>query len=362
VQDKDELVSNSLLNQYKHIVDATNIVSKTDPKGIITYANSKFQEISGFSEDELIGKNHNIIRDPDVPASIFKELWATIKAKKNWHGSISNRAKNGEKYIVEASIFPILNQDGDIIEFIAIRHDITKRIKLAQQIENLRQHDIQQQQLGRQKLEAGVVNDLAANECEIIYHPSDILSGDFYSIYKCQNGSIFVYLLDGQGHGIAPALTVFSVSSIIEELVHNEPTLAKIIEKLFPRIKAFLGEEEQLSYAMIKISADSKSLSYTSGGTYPFFIKTKDNIVKVKANNTPFMNFSDSPISTDINIENWESLLVYSDGLVEHQDEALLDLSPTKLISEPKLITTLQKNIKNIKLEDDATLLYVKHI
>ena len=64
-----------LLEQYKVVVDESNIVSKTDKKGIITYANKKFIEISGYNESELIGKNHNIIRHPDMPSNAFQDLW-----------------------------------------------------------------------------------------------------------------------------------------------------------------------------------------------------------------------------------------------------------------------------------------------
>jgi PAS domain S-box-containing protein len=69
----DEMLINerSLKNQYRHIVDATSIVSKTDPRGIITYANSKFVEISGYSREELIGQPHNILRNPDIDSELF---------------------------------------------------------------------------------------------------------------------------------------------------------------------------------------------------------------------------------------------------------------------------------------------------
>ncbi len=71
------------LEQYKRAIEQSNIVSKTNLEGIITFVNDEFCKISGFSREELIGQNHNIIRHPDVPKDVFQKLWDTIKAKKN---------------------------------------------------------------------------------------------------------------------------------------------------------------------------------------------------------------------------------------------------------------------------------------
>ncbi|MFT5835826.1 MAG: PAS domain S-box-containing protein [Sulfurimonas sp.] len=115
-----------LLEQYKDIVDKSAIVSKTNVSGIITYANSKFCEISGYSEEELIGKPHNIVRHSDMPQEAFKNLWETIQSGKSWFGKVKNRKKNGDFYHVDTVINPIINNHGEIIEYIAIRHDITE--------------------------------------------------------------------------------------------------------------------------------------------------------------------------------------------------------------------------------------------
>ncbi|WP_108061499.1 ATP-binding protein [Poseidonibacter lekithochrous] len=121
--------SNVLLNQYKKAVDASAIFSKTNNKGIITYVNDEFIRTSQYSEEELVGNNHSIIRHPDMPDSIFEDLWKTIKDKKIWKGQIKNRAKDGSSYYVASTIVPILNYDNEIEEFLAIRLDITKVIR-----------------------------------------------------------------------------------------------------------------------------------------------------------------------------------------------------------------------------------------
>jgi aerotaxis receptor len=87
------------------------IISTTDLKGAITYANDDFIEISGFSREELIGKNHNIVRHPDMPPEAFKDLWDTIQSGKPWRGIVKNRCKNGDHYWVDAYVTPVYEGD-----------------------------------------------------------------------------------------------------------------------------------------------------------------------------------------------------------------------------------------------------------
>ena len=103
------------------VVDPVNpIVTKTDVKGCITYVNRAFIEISGFSEAELLGKNHNIVRHPDMPVEAFADLWDTVKTGQPWRGIVKNRAKNGDFYWVEAFVTPI-TEHGRIVGYMSVR-------------------------------------------------------------------------------------------------------------------------------------------------------------------------------------------------------------------------------------------------
>ena len=115
-----------LLNEYKKAIDNSEIISKTDTKGVITYVNDKFCQISGYTPEELMGKPHNIIRHPDMESETFAGLWKMILNKETWRGTVKNMAKDGSAYWVDSTITPILDINGDISEFIAVRHDVTK--------------------------------------------------------------------------------------------------------------------------------------------------------------------------------------------------------------------------------------------
>ena len=117
----------ALLEQYKSAVDRSFIVSKTNAHGNITYVNDEFCKISGFSREEVIGKSHKIIRHPTTPKALFKEMWHTIKERKEpWFGEIQNLSKTKESYWTKAVINPILDKNGNVVEYIGIRIDITE--------------------------------------------------------------------------------------------------------------------------------------------------------------------------------------------------------------------------------------------
>ena len=126
----------ALLEQYKMAIDTSLIVSKSDLHGNISYANKLFCEISGYTSQELLGKPHSVIRHPEVAPSVYQDLWHTIQSKKIWKGFLPNKAKNGETYYVNATIFPILNNDNQIIEYMSFREDVTETILLQKKSEN----------------------------------------------------------------------------------------------------------------------------------------------------------------------------------------------------------------------------------
>jgi PAS domain S-box-containing protein len=97
------------------------IVSKTDLKGRITYGNRIFIEFSGYSEAELLGAQHNIIRHPDMPRAVFKLLWDTIQAKKECNAYVKNMAKDGSFYWVFANVTPNFDNNGNVSGYFSVR-------------------------------------------------------------------------------------------------------------------------------------------------------------------------------------------------------------------------------------------------
>ena len=115
--------------QFSSALDESNIISKTDTRGIITYVNDKFCETSGYSKEELIGKPQSIVRHADMSSETFKSLWEAISSKKIFRALIKNLKKSGEEYYVDSTIIPILNVNEEIEEYIGVRYDVTELVQ-----------------------------------------------------------------------------------------------------------------------------------------------------------------------------------------------------------------------------------------
>ena len=108
------------------------IISRTDLKGNITYANETFCNISGYHEEDLLGKPHNIVRHPDMPSAAFDDLWSTIKAGKQWIGIVKNMRKDKGFYWVEAIVSGVYKK-GELVEYKSLRTPISYETKLKYQ-------------------------------------------------------------------------------------------------------------------------------------------------------------------------------------------------------------------------------------
>ena len=105
----------------EYFFEGSKIVSETDEKGIITYANRQFCAISGYALNELIGQSHNIVRHPDMPKAAFAQMWKDLQAGKDWQGYVKNLRKDGLYYWVDTHITPILDENRRVKGYIAAR-------------------------------------------------------------------------------------------------------------------------------------------------------------------------------------------------------------------------------------------------
>ena len=123
------------LEQLKHVLDESSLVAFTDKYGTITYVNEMFCKISKYSQEDLIGKNHRILKSGHHPPEFYQGMWNVISQGKVWRGDIKNKAKDGTYYWVKTVIMPLFDNKGSISEYISVRTDITDHKKIQEQLQ-----------------------------------------------------------------------------------------------------------------------------------------------------------------------------------------------------------------------------------
>jgi len=170
-----------------------------------------------------------------------------------------------------------------------------------------------------------------------------------------------IYLLDGQGHGVSPALTIFAIATnVLQILNHKSDDFEYIVKTIFKEVRKFLASGEQLSYFFIYIHNDYKTVDFAGGGMWPFYLKTENNEVqKVKVNNLPFINTYPLPEIKKIDLNyKLTDLLVYSDGILENREIDISKYHPKIFIKDRQLIEELKEKMSEIDFIDDVTLIH----
>lgn len=311
-------VQKELENQFLALNNAA-IVSATDIRGNIIYVNDTFCKISKYSKDELMGKNHRIVRHPDMPAAAFEEMWKTISAGKVWKGVVKNKAKDGSAYWVHATITPILDDKGIPIKYISVRFDITAEKELAdllhnseKKVEELNTHLALAQKVLEKKLEDSELeiknslnyaqriqraimpsiqemdNIFPPNfECEILFQPKEAVSGDFYWGTKVHNRTIF-FVGDATGHGVSGSFMALIAMNALEHLVKEKMVILPdiLLTELDKKIREVLHQNEDSDRTVLDalegyaVLIENDKISIASA-MRPIYLYTKEGLQEI---------------------------------------------------------------------------------
>ncbi|SFV89905.1 Methyl-accepting chemotaxis protein [hydrothermal vent metagenome] len=168
----------------KHLISQKYIISSmTDLKGNIIDVSQAFCDISGYTREELIGKPHNIVRHPETPREVFKELWSNLKKGKSWSGKVKNRTKDGGFYWVYANVEPFYDASGNITSYISTRIDITKQELLSQKFDKERRKRIETEAMMAQQSRLAQMGEMLSMIAHQWRQPLAAISSTSSTIY-----------------------------------------------------------------------------------------------------------------------------------------------------------------------------------
>ncbi len=299
---------NRELKKYYTIIEQSPIaIVVTDTKARIEYVNPFFTRLTGYTREEAIGKNPRILNSGLTPKETFEDLWKTILKGEIWHGILYNKRKDGSIFIEDTIIAPIKDDNGQIINFVAIKKDITKEVELQNKLKN-------EQQKLKELYKSVTDSILYAKRIQeallpgeeffrqnfkdffILYKPLNVVSGDFYWARK-YNDCVIVALGDATGHGVPGAfLSLLGISLLNEIYRHEDVTKpSEMLEMLRKGIKSALSQKghidesenrDGIDIAIFVLNTKTYRLQY-AGANRPMYVIRDGELIELKPDRQP---------------------------------------------------------------------------
>jgi PAS domain S-box-containing protein len=279
------------LNFQKFALDEHAIVSTTDAKGNITYANDKFCEISGYSRDELMGKNHRIIKSDEHPPEFYRDMWDTISNGKVWHGEVKNNKKDGGFYWVNATIVPFMDENGKPHQYVSIRTNITERKETEKQ---LNKYASQMEQLAEERSKQLIHADrmvtlgtLSAGIAHEINNPVGFVTNNLQIFKKLWNEAIRASLEKANRENEDKKLTfaLAEMPRMVKSMEEGTTRIINIVRSLgkFSRIAKHAVEPSNIG-EIIEAALNFCRLDLTVKHKYKVQLDLSDDIPNININ------------------------------------------------------------------------------
>lgn len=387
------------------------LVTRTDLEGRISYCNRALCDVSGFSEAEMVGADHNLVRHPDVPPEIFADCWRTIKSGHPWNGVLKNRCKNGDYYWVEANITPWIERgeatgyvslrykatrsqiaaaqtyyravrDGMPVEAHSEKHDFRYVVELQQRLadkimvlEKNRDRSDEELQTGSDIMSR--INGMNGMFDASVRHkisPAAYYSGDMILATRTPDNVLHVLLADAVGHGLTAAINVLPLSQTFYSMTKKGFNISRIAEELNQKIHKFMPVDRFVSTTLISIDERNRLIEVWNGGNpAPILVNAGGVILQTwRSRNLPLGIFGRENFSAETEAFRFEDdcqLFLFSDGLPEAEspsgvsfgdervDELLQRMPPEHRFDE--LISAFEAHLGGQPAHDDVSLAMV---
>ncbi|MBN2890946.1 MAG: PAS domain S-box protein [Bacteroidales bacterium] len=384
-------LQSQLLKLNTAVEQSENSIVITDTTGLVEYVNPKFEELSGYKTDKIIGKKLNILKSGKHDELFYKNLWETIVAGKVWQGTLLNKKKNGELYYEESTITPIKDTKNNITSYIAIKQDITERIENEKQLIEAfeiiteKNEKITKSINYAKMIQAALMpsaNILLSffNSYFVLNEPRDIVGGDFYYVADTDKHVIFA-LADSTGHGVPGGFMSMLGITFLEDIIkrQNITTPNLILEKLRSMTIKSLDnngniEKTKDGFDISLCTVEKQNLNMQFSGAFQTTIIIRDTeIFRIKGNQMPVGTYliMDFFANHTFQLKKDDVIYLFSDG---YEDQfggekntkfmklklinLFLQISDKPMKKQKEILLETFNNWKNSNQQTDDTMIF----
>ncbi len=287
----------------------------TSPSGIIEYVNGGFEEITGYTREEALGKTPHILYSGVHDEAFYAALWKKILSGETYRGTLANRRKSGELYWCQQTITPIRDSTGTTSHFVSVVKDITQlrknqerdlKMRLAREVQ---QHFYQALSASFEGFEIGTA------ACQ-----ADETGGDYLDLFPLPDGRICLGIGDVSGHGLDSALVMALTRAYVRAFSHVEADLARLLGSVNRMLVADLSGDRYVSMLLVCLDANRNCLSYAGAGHIPAFLISDSGEIDctLESFGIPLGLFADAQFrTTTVPIQHRQTLILLTDGITE---------------------------------------------
>ncbi len=308
---------------------AVDGIAITDLDGTIVWVNPAFADLTGYSMEEALGQNPRILKSESQDPAFYRKMWETIKEGRVWSGEVVNRRKDGSLYTEEMSITPVRDADGSIVDFVAIKRDITRRKAMEAELERARARMEQELNVGREiqmSMLPLIFPPYPRRQEFDVYarlEPAREVGGDFYDFFLIDEGLFGFCVGDVSGKGVPAALFMAVTKTLIEARARTDPNPASILTHVNDEISANNDACMFVTIFLGILDTRTGDVRYANAGHNPPYIKRRNGeLVRLGERHGPVIGALEGMVygSDRTHLATRDLIFLYTDGVTEAMD------------------------------------------
>jgi sigma-B regulation protein RsbU (phosphoserine phosphatase) len=311
---KQQLVRQQLLSKIAE--DTADAVLVTDSAGNIEYVNAAFEQMTGFTRAEVLGKNPKLLKSGLHGREFYEDLWQALGRGEVFRDTITDRRKNGELYLSSQTITPLKKPDGTISHLVSIARDVTERRKMI-----ALEHSLQLARQVQQRLFPTSPPQVPGLDAWGVSIPAHATGGDYFDFLALPGGSLGLVIGDVSGHGFDSAILMAQTRALVRAAARRESDPAGILSEVNALLAPDLGENRFVGMIVVDIDPRTRTLRYANAGHAPGYLLDRAGRIKAELASTGVVLglFDDAAYVTaqGPELQCGDLLVLFTDGVTE---------------------------------------------